>query len=191
MIHPKIELIFPDDNKSKVFFSLISKKIKKIDEFLEFINWHLIVVKEVILEIENTKKIDFSKKKSAEQWSNIFLTNYDEKIRNMRKISNLVFDRFHKLKEEEFDNIILEEEQMVSEVKEMMNIFINEKELLIGKIIFAYRENWFLANQISNPEFKLGSVQNYKTWVKSNYENLKKLEQSLEIIYQEISKWKE
>ena len=190
MIHPKIEVIFPDENKSKIFFSLISKKIKKIDEFLEFINWHSKVIKEVILEIENTKKIDFSNKESTKQWSNDFLTNYDEKIRHMRNISNLVFDRFHKLKEEEFDEIILEEKSLAQEIKDMMEVFLNKKELLIGKLIFAYRENWFVANQISNPDFKLGSIQDYKIWVDDNYENLKKLDKSLEIIYQEISKWK-
>ena len=72
----------------------------------------------------------------------------------------------------------------------MMDIFLNKKELLIGKLIFAYRENWFLANQISKPNFKLGSIQSYKIWVQNNYVNLKKLDKSLEIIYQEISKWK-
>lgn len=190
MIHPKIELVFPDEGKSKIFFSQISQKIKNIDEFLEFINWHSNVIKEVISEIENTQKIDFSDKKSSEKWSRDFLTNYDEKIRNMRNISSLVFDRFHKLKNEEFNNMILEEKQIAPKIREMMGIFLNKKELLIGKLIFAYRENWFLANKISNPDFKLGSVQNYRIWVQENYENLRKLDKSLEIIYQEISKWK-
>ena len=190
MIHPKIELVFPDEGKSKIFFSQISQKIKKIEEFLEFINWHSKVIKQVITEIENTQKIDFSNKELARKWSNDFLINYDEKIRNMRNISNLVFDRFRKLKNEEFDNMILEEKHLAPEIKEMMDIFLNKKELLIGKLIFAYRENWFLANQISNPDFKLGSISNYKIWVKENYENLRKLDKALEIIYQEISKWK-
>ena len=190
MIHPKIELVFPDEEKSKLFFSQISQKIKKIDEFLEFINWHSKVIKEVNAEIKNTQKIDFSNKESVSRWSSDFLTNYDEKIRNMRNISNLVFERFHKLKNEEFDSMILEEKHLAPEIKEMMDTFLNKKELLIGKLIFAYRENWFLANQISTPDFKLGSIQNYKTWVQENYGNLRKLDKSLEIISQEISKWK-
>lgn len=190
MIHPVIESVFPDESKSKIFFSSISQKIKKIDEFLEFIKWHSNVIEEVILEIEKVQHIDFSNKELAKQWSNEFLTNYEEKIRKMRNISNLVFDRFHELKDDEFDKIMIKEEKLGLEIKEMMDIFLNKKELLIGKLIFAYRENWFLANQISNPDFKLGSIQNYKIWVQNNYVNLKKLDKSLEIIYQEISKWK-
>ena len=190
MIHPVIESVFPDESKSKIFFSSISQKIKKIDEFLEFIKWHSNVIEEVILEIEKVQHIDFSNKELAKQWSNEFLTNYEKKIRKMRNISNLVFDRFHELKDDEFDKIMIKEEKLGLEIKEMMDIFLNKKELLIGKLIFAYRENWFLANQISNPDFKLGSIQNYKIWVQNNYVNLKKLDKSLEIIYQEISKWK-
>lgn len=190
MIHPVIESVFPDENKSKMFFSSISQKIKKIDGFLEFIKWHSDVIEEVILEIEKVQHIDFSNKELTKQWSNEFLSNYEEKIRKMRNISNLVFDRFHELKDDEFDKIMIKEEKLGLEIKEMMDIFLNKKELLIGKLIFAYRENWFLANQISNPDFKLGSIQNYKIWVQNNYVNLKKLDKSLEIIYQEISKWK-
>ena len=190
MIHPVIESVFPDENKSKMFFSSISQKIKKIDEFLEFIKWHSDVIEEVILEIEKVQHIDFSNKELTKQWSKEFLSNYEEKIRKMRNISNLVFDRFHELKDDEFDKIMIKEEKLGLEIKEMMDIFLNKKELLIGKLIFAYRENWFLANQISNPDFKLGSIQNYKIWVQNNYVNLMELGKSLEIIYQEISKWK-
>ena len=100
MIHPVIESVFPDEDKSKIFFSSISQKMKKIDEFLEFIKWHSNVIKEVILEIGKVQHIDFSNKELVKQWSNEFLTNYEEKIRKMRNISNLVFDRFHELKDD-------------------------------------------------------------------------------------------
>ncbi|MGI9567839.1 MAG: hypothetical protein ACR2LL_12615 [Nitrosopumilus sp.] len=190
MIHPTINLVFPDNDKSALFFSWICQRIKKIDELAEFIKWHLDVNKEVIREIANTQNIDFSNESESRKWAKEFLQNYEEKIRRMRQVSNLVFERFYKLKENEFEKIIDENEDREEKIAEMMQIFLNRKELLIGKIIFAYRETWFLANQINNPDFKLGSIKKYKKWVKDNFSNLKELDKSLEIIHTEIARWK-
>ena len=136
------------------------------------------------------KILIFQKKQNAKKWANEFLINYEEKIRQMRFVSNQVFHRFHKLKENEFSNIIKNDVKFKNEILEIMQIFLNKKELLIGKIIFAYREFWFLANQIQNPDFKLGSIKKYKEWVKGNFSNLKELDKSLEIIRDEILNWK-
>ena len=69
--------------------------------------------------------------------------------------------------------------------------FLNKKELLIGKIIFAYREIWFLANQIHHPDFNIGYVKKYKEWNDRNFPNLQKLDKSLGNIHCEILKWKQ
>ena len=190
MIHPAIETVFVDNDKLKLFFAWLCQRIKKIDELREFIRWHLDVNKEVIREITNTKSVDFSNETEAKKWAEEFLQNYEEKIRRMRRISNLVFEQFYKLKEYEFDRIIEGNKDYEKEITEMMQIFLNKKELLIGKIIFAYRETWFLAKQINDPNFKLGSVKDYQNWVESNFSNLRELNISLEIIHSEISKWK-
>ena len=190
MIHPTIALVFPDNEKTVTVFSQICKKIKNVNELLEFITWHLDVNKEVIREITHVQSINLSKEIDAKKWANEFLLNYEEKIRQMRHVSNQVFDRFHKLKDNEFSNIINNDIEFKSQILEIMQVFLNRKELLIGKIIFAYREFWFLANKIQNPNFKLGSIKKYKEWVKSNFSNLKELDKSLEIIHNEILNWK-
>lgn len=190
MIHPNITIVFPNKDKSISLVSQICKNIRKVDDLLEFIKWHLDVNKVVIKEIVNIQSVDFSKEADARKWANEFLLNYEKKIREMRYISNLVFDRFYKLKNYEFAKIIFENEDYEKELIEFMQIFLNKKELLIGKIIFAYRETWFLANQIYDPNFKLGSLKKYKEWVNDNFSNLKEIDKSLEIIYDEISKWK-
>ena len=69
-----------------------------------------------------------------------------------------------------------------------MNTFLNQNGLLIGKIIFTYREHWFLANQISNPDFKLGSIKEFQSWEEENFENILKLQKGLENIHLEIKK---
>lgn len=190
MIHPTIALVFPDNDKSVLLVSQICKNVRKVDDLLEFIKWHLEVNKDVIREIGDTQSVDFSKEVDARIWANEFLLNYEKKIRGMRHVSNLVFDRFYKLKNYEFTNITFENKDYEKELIKFMHTFLNEKELLIGKIIFAYRETWFLANQIYDPNFKLGSVKKYKEWVNDNFMNLKELDKSLEIIHNEISKWK-
>ena len=187
MIHPTISLVF-QDNETRKFFTWISKEISNKEKLLEFIKWHLDVNKEVINEIMITQKINFSDSTDAKKWAENFLVNYEKKIRNMRQISNLVFERFFQLKNNEFDRIISKNRDKEEEIKNMMNVFLNKQELLIGKIIFSYREAWFLANQICDPDFKLGSIKNYKIWVNNNFSNLKELNKSLCIIYREISK---
>ena len=72
-----------------------------------------------------------------------------------------------------------------------MKIFRNQNGLLIGKLIFAYRETWFVARKIDQPHFKIGSIPEYQEWVKENIENLKTLNESLKIIQYSISNWKE
>ena len=98
MIHPVISLIFSNDEETKSLFSWICSKIKRVDELEEFIKWHLDVNKDVIKELTNTQKIDFSKEAEGKKWARSFLKAYEEKIREMRHISNQVFERFHKLK---------------------------------------------------------------------------------------------
>mgnify|MGYP000383271253 CR=1 FL=1 len=105
----------------------------------------------------------------------------------MRKNSNQVFERFHELKSE-FTKIIPKNHEYDKESKSIMQVFLNRQELLVGKIIFSYRELWFLANQISNSNFKIGSVKDYQEWVKTNYSNLKRVKEMLQEIEREISK---
>ena len=190
MIHPAIETVFVDNDKLKIFFSWLCQRIKKIDELSEFIRWHLDINREVIREITYTKSVDFSNEVESKKWAEEFLQNYEKKIRKMRRTSNRVFEQFYKLKENEFDRIIEGNKDYEKDITEMMQIFLNKKELLIGKIIFAYRETWFLAKQINDPNFKLGSVKNYENWVTNNFSSLRELDRSLEIIHLEILKWK-
>ncbi len=190
MIHPIITKIFPNNNES-IFFSWLCNKISSVDKLEEFIKWHFELCNQVIREITHIQKLDFSDHIMIKKWAKNYLDEYEEKIREMRHTSNLVFLRFHELKNKEFNRIIVENKNHEKEITEMMNVFLNKKELLIGKLIFAYRETWFLANHIHNPDFKLGTVKIYKNWADENIQNLKDTRQSLEIIYKEISKWKE
>ncbi|WP_428326795.1 hypothetical protein [Nitrosopumilus sp.] len=187
MVHPVITEIFSDKRETNSFFLWISNHLEKKMMIREFFRWHLEVISEVIDEIENTKKINFLEKKDAEQWATIFLKNYEEKIRKMRNISNQIFERFHELKAE-FKKIISKEQKFEKESKDIMQVFLNKEELLIGKIIFSYRELWFVANQITNSNFKLGSIDKYQEWVEGNYSNLKGVKNVLEHIEKEISK---
>ena len=190
MIHPRINLIFSDNDESRLLFSLICNKIKQVDELEEFIKWHLDVNKEVIREMRRTQKINFSNNIDAKRWAENFLNSYEGRIRKMRRSSNQIFERFHKLNEKEFKEIISNNKHYEKKMTDMIQIFFNKKDTLIGKIIFAYRETWFLANQIQHPNFSVGSIREYKKWVKANLPNLIELDRSLENIHKDILKWK-
>lgn len=191
MIHPTIEIVFQADEESTKIFAWICSKIEKIDELEEFIRWHLDVNEEVIREITNTQKINFSNEQDAKKWATKFLDEYDEKIRAMRQKSNQIFQRYHELKNNQFKQIIINNSEYKEKVTKIMQIFLNKKELLIGKIIFSFRELWFVANHILDSTFKLGSISKYEEWVRTNISNLKKLSRSLKVIHTETSKWKE
>ncbi|QDI88238.1 hypothetical protein Nisw_01165 [Candidatus Nitrosopumilus sp. SW] len=186
MIHPTITEIFSDDSKANLFFKWISNQIKERKKMQEFLHWHVEVISEVISEVNKTQKIDFFEKNETEQWAKDFLKNYDEKIRKMRNISNQIFERFHELKTE-FKEIIPKDHKYEKESNETMQIFLNKHELLVGKIIFSYRELWFLANHITDSNFKLGSIKKYQEWVDENYTNLKNVKKELKNIEKEIS----
>ena len=187
LVHPVIAEIFPDDKNTISFFEWISNQIEKKEKLQQFFKWHLEVISEVIDEIDKTATIDFSKKDEPENWAIEFLKKYDDKIRKMRKNSNQVFERFHQLKSE-FEKIIPKGHKYEKDAESIMQVFLNRQELLVGKIIFSYRELWFLANQISNSNFKIGSVEDYQEWVKTNYQNLKRVKVMLQQIEREISK---
>ena len=191
MIHPTITKIFSNNDETIFFFSWLCNKINSVDKLEEFIKWHFELSNQVIEEITHIQKLDFLDHVMIKKWAMNYLDEYEEKIRTMRHTSNLVFSRFHELKNKEFNRIMLENQDHEKEITEMMNVFLNKKELLIGKLIFAYRETWFLANHIHNPDFKLGTVKAYKNWADENISNLKDTRQSLDIIHKEISKWKE
>ena len=181
MVHPEIKEIFSNKEETEIFFEWISKQMDEKGRLLQFFKWHIDVISEVINEIEITQKINLSDKNEAETWANIFLKNYDEKIRIMRKNSNHIFERFHELKSQ-FDKIITLHKQHQEESEEIMQVFLNKHELLVGKIIFSYRELWFLANRIKNSNFKIGSIFEYHEWVKNNFSKLKRNKETLEDI---------
>ena len=154
MIHPIIKKIFPNSNESILVFSWICSKINQVEKLDEFIKWHLDQSKQVIEEIMHIQKINFSDNIDAKIWAKNYLDSYEEKIRAMRHTSNLVFSRFHELKNGEFKRIISENQDREEEISEIMKVFLNKEELLIGKLIFAYRETWFLAKHTHYPDFK-------------------------------------
>ncbi|KFM19719.1 hypothetical protein AAA799P11_00459 [Marine Group I thaumarchaeote SCGC AAA799-P11] len=186
-MHPVITEIFSNDKNADSFFLWVSNRVKEKKSLEEFFSWHLEVISEVINEIDVTKEINFLDKKEANKWAIEFLKNYDKKIRKMRNASNQIFERFHELKIE-FNEIISKENKFQKESKNAMQVFLNKEELLVGKIIFSYREIWFVANQITNSDFKLGSIGKYQKWVEENYSNLKKVKDTLQHIEKEISK---
>ena len=181
MVHPIITEIFSNDKKVIEFFEWISNQIEDKKRLEQFIKWHLEVISEVIIEIEKTGNVDFSNKDEAKKWANEFLKNYDEKIRKMRENSNQIFKRFHQL-QTEFRNIIPKGHEFDRKSESIMGVFLNKQELLVGKIIFSYRELWFLANQITNSNFKIWTIEDYQIWIKANFSNLK----SVKIMLQEI-----
>ena len=187
VVHPNFDILFPDEDKSLKLFDLICNNTKDPQRLEEFIRWHREINQEVIREVLATQKVDFENEKEAATWASEFLKNYDEKIRNMRNTSNLVFQRFQeinkKIQENRTDN--------QSETDNLMKIFRNQNGLLIGKLIFAYREAWFVARKIDQPYFEIGSIQEYQEWVRENLENIIALEKSLQTFQNSISKWKE
>ena len=187
MVHPVITEIFSNQENAILFFGQMSNQIKQKQRLEEFFKWYLEVISEVIGEIDKTRTIDFSQKNESESWAKEFLRNYDEKIRKMRKNSNQIFERFHELKAE-FGKIIPKGDPYEKESEKIMQVFLNKQELLVGKIIFSYRELWFVANQINDSNFKIGSINDYQEWVKTNYSNLKSVKIMLEQIQNKISK---
>ena len=184
MIHPTIELVFVDNYESRMIFSSICKKIKRVDGLEEFIRWHLDVNKQVIKEITHTQRIDFSDDAEAKKWARGYLNSYEKKIRKMRHISNQVFERFHELNEGEFKGTISDNTDYEKKIRAMIRVFLNRKGLLIGKIIFAYRETWFLANHIQYPNFNIGTIKKYQEWIDENFSNLIELDK----IFRECSR---
>lgn len=191
MIHPSIKLVFPDNDQTVLLFSWLCQKMNNVDDLEEFVRWHLETLNITIKEIILTNNVELSDIKIAKTWARSFLANYEEKIRSMRTVSNQVYDKFHHLNNTELKRIIVENKDKEDEIKNLFEIFLNKKELLIGKIIFAYRETWFLAKQITNPDLTLSSVKEFQKWVDSNFFNLNETKKSLEKIYMEILKWKE
>ena len=187
MVHPVITKIFPNENSTIQFFKWISNQMEEKERLEQFFKWHLEVISEVINEIDETTKINFSNEYKTKEWARNFLKDYDEKIRKMRKNSNQVFERFHELMKE-FDKIIPKGHEYQKESERTMKVFLNKQDLLVGKIIFSYRELWFLANQITNSNFKIGSIDEYQKWVKENYSNLKTVKAMLQQIEKEITK---
>ena len=135
------------------------KNQKTLIKLKEFIKWHLDANKQVIEEILKIKQIDLRNSANVKKWADEFLKNYDKNIRELREISNKVFDRFQYLKKNDFEKLINDHPEQREKIENMMKSFLNQNGLLIGKIIFTYREPWFLANQVSNPEFKLGTIE--------------------------------
>ena len=162
-------------------------KTKEPQRLEEFIRWHREIIQEVINEVSVTQEIDLGNKKDATEWAAKFLKNYDKKIRDMRNTSNLVFQRFQEISKK----IQGYNAEVNPEIDDLMRIFRNQNGLLIGKLIFAYRETWFVARKIDQPHFKIGSISEYQDWVKGNIENIKSLNKSLKVIQDSISKWKE
>ena len=188
MIHPIVQELFDDEANGVKLFSWICEKSENVDEIEEFIKWHLDANKQVIDEILKIKKIDFSDSTNVKKWADEFLKNYDKNIRELREISNKVFDRFQYLKKNDFEKLMNGQPEQREKIESMMKSFLNQNGLLIGKIIFTYREPWFLANQITNPEFKLGTIDDFRKWEKDNFENILKLQKGLENIHLEIKK---
>ena len=186
MIHPTVQGLFDDETKGVKLFSWICEKSENVDEIKEFIKWHLDANKQVIEEILKIKQIDLSNSMNAKKWADGFLENYDKNIRELREISNKVFDRFQYLKKNNFEELMNNQPKQREKIENMMSLFLNQNGLLIGKVIFIYREPWFLANQISNPDFKLGTIKEYRKWEEDNFENILKLQKGLENIHLEI-----
>ncbi|NND86087.1 MAG: hypothetical protein HKM23_01910 [Nitrosopumilus sp.] len=165
--------------------------MKSVEGLEEFVKWHLEILEITIQEIISTSNIELSDSNKTKEWAKKFLKNYEEKIRIMRSISNKVFERYHQLNNLEFKKIIEENKNKEGEIKELQNVFLNKNGLLIGRIIFAYRETWFLAKQTTNPKLNLTSIKEYQDWAESNLPNLIETKISLEKIHKEIAKWKE
>lgn len=191
MIHPKVQDLFDEKLDQIQLFSWICEKSKNTEKIDEFIKFHINANSQVIREITKINQIDFSHTEIVRKWAKQFLDNYDEKIRELRNISNQVFDTFQFLKKNIFEKLIAEYPNQEKDMRKMMNVFLNQNGLLIGKIIFTYREPWFLANQINNPDFKLNTIGNFKNWEEENFSNIIKLQNWLEGIHSEILKWKE
>ena len=187
MVHPTFGILFPQEEKSVKLFDWICSKTKEPQKLEEFIRWHIEINQEAINEILYTQKIDLENKKEATTWASEFLKNYDEKIRNMRDTSNRVFQRFHEINKKIQEN----NEDDQTEIYNLMKIFRNQNGLLIGKLIFAYRETWFVARKIDQPHFEIGSISEYQNWVNENIHNLKPLNKSLQTFQNKVSKWKE
>ena len=188
MIHPIVQELFEDEAKGVKLFSWICEESENVDKIEEFIKWHLDANKQVIEEILKIKQIDLTNSANVKKWADEFLKNYDKNIRELREISNKVFDRFQYLKKNDFEKLINDQPEQREKIENMMKSFLNQNGLLIGKIIFTYREPWFLANQVSNPEFKLGTIDGFRKWEKDNFENILKLQKGLDKIHLEIKK---
>ena len=190
MIHPIVQELFGDETRGVKLFSWICEKSDNIEGIEEFIKWHVDVNRQAIDEILKIKQIGYSNSANVEKWAEEFLAKYDKNIRELREISNKVFDRFQYLKKNNFEKLIKDNPGQKEKIKKMMDSFLNQNGLLIGKIIFTYREPWFLANHVSNPDFKLGSAEGFRRWEEVNLENMLKLQKRLEDIHLEIKKEK-
>lgn len=188
MIHPTVQKLFDEESAGLKLFLWICENSKNIEEIDEFIVWHLNANKRVIDEILKIKRIDFEDSAALKEWSDGFLEDYDRNIRELRETSNKIFDRFQHLKRNNFDRLKNSHPERKTEIEQMMNSFLSHNGLLIGRIIFTYREPWFLANQISNPDFKLGTIKEFSRWEEANFENILRLQKVLEDIHFEIKK---
>ena len=85
--YPNIQNFFPNNKETlETFSDICNHSSEKNKELLEFIKWHQDTNKQVIQEIEESQSVDFEDKTRGKIWAEDFLSDYDEKIRKMRKI---------------------------------------------------------------------------------------------------------
>ena len=180
MVHPNFstEVEKLENLKNVITTSKIISNETQKDFFL----MHLNLINEVILEFENVRKIQPKNIQTLENWAHDFLDNYDYKIRDMRKRSDIVFQKYQSLSEF-LSELAMDE----SKKKTILTYFRNSEGLLIGKIIFAYRENWFLAKHVKFSEFQFGTISDYENWVEGNLDKLKKINEGIKEIFNQFS----
>ena len=141
MIHPIVQELFDEESKGAETFHGYVKIPDNIEEIDEFIKWHQDANRQVIDEILKIKKIDSGNSEMLRNWAVEFLENYDKNIRELREISNKVFERFQYLKKNNFEKLKNEHPNHGEEIRTNDEFISKSKWIVDRKKLFLHIEN--------------------------------------------------
>ena len=188
MIHPTVRNLFvgrPDHIRLFGWVCQEEGAAGSAERLEEFVRLHVDASSQVAGGIREAMQTDLSDPQTAGAWADTFLEEYDGRIRGLRRTSDRVFDTFRYLRTDVFAGLSRRHPDREEEIGHLARAFSDSNGPLIGKIIFAYRELWFLARHIRDPGFETGSVRGFLGWAESNLPDIARMQGWLEAMHGE------
>ena len=187
MVHPKMPRLSDRHVSEMIRHVQGGRCAGMLDELVAL---HMDLNSQVIKAIERARDADLNDVRRARAWAGEFLSKYDWTIRQMRDTSNKAFQLLSSLMEG-CTKAGSGNAGRLGDGTRPLAAFSDGTGPLAGKIIFAYRELWFVARHVTEPGFEMGDVAGYQRWRDENLPNLIALDRSLSAVRAGIADKKE